>query len=131
MAECLATRLSAQEEQIRLLTAEISSLRDGLSNGFDVSGAAGPVSPGLESLRTENEKLRYRLLHLRRGLQEELRLEQAGSCRRQEAGKSCKAPEKNSNKAEHINNNKAENKVEYCWHSSSSSSSRRSSSSAP
>lgn len=67
MAECLAARLTAQEEQIRRLTREISELRDGLSGDLDVVG----VSPLLETLRTDNEKLRYRLVHLRRGLQAE------------------------------------------------------------
>uniref|UniRef100_A0A665VT59 threonine--tRNA ligase n=1 Tax=Echeneis naucrates TaxID=173247 RepID=A0A665VT59_ECHNA len=44
MAECLAARLAAQEEQIRLLTGEICSLRDGLSRGPDAAGDA-VVSP--------------------------------------------------------------------------------------
>lgn len=67
MAECLAARLTAQEEQIRRLTQEISKLRDGLSGDVDIVG----VSPLLETLRSDNEKLRYRLVHLRRGLQAE------------------------------------------------------------
>ncbi|XP_061567016.1 threonine--tRNA ligase 1, cytoplasmic [Cololabis saira] len=71
MAECLAARLAAQEEQIRLLTGEISSLRDGL-----VRGLGEVVTPELESLRSENEKLRYRLVHLRRSLQLEQQLQQ-------------------------------------------------------
>uniref|UniRef100_A0A3Q2DYR6 threonine--tRNA ligase n=1 Tax=Cyprinodon variegatus TaxID=28743 RepID=A0A3Q2DYR6_CYPVA len=73
MADCMAARLTAQEEQIRLLTAEISALRDGLNGGADHAG----VSPEVESLRAENEKLRYRLLHLRRGLQAEMEMEEA------------------------------------------------------
>uniref|UniRef100_A0A665VQE3 threonine--tRNA ligase n=1 Tax=Echeneis naucrates TaxID=173247 RepID=A0A665VQE3_ECHNA len=100
MAECLAARLAAQEEQIRLLTGEICSLRDGLSRGPDAAGDA-VVSPELESLRTENEKLRYRLLHLRRGLQAELELEQQQH-RRQ--------PEKNTS-TERQSNNRADQKV--------------------
>ncbi|KAK5914958.1 hypothetical protein CesoFtcFv8_000595 [Champsocephalus esox] len=83
MAECMAARLAAQEEQIRLLSGEISSLRDGLSQGLDACVGA-KVSPELESLRTENEKLRYRLLHLRRALKEELQKQEKGG----------KAPEK-------------------------------------
>ncbi|XP_021175223.2 threonine--tRNA ligase 1, cytoplasmic isoform X2 [Fundulus heteroclitus] len=74
MADCLAARLTAQEEQIRLLTAEISALRDGLNGGTDRAPVAAG-SPELDSLRAENEKLRYRLLHLRRGLQAELEME--------------------------------------------------------
>lgn len=108
MAECLAARLTAQEAQIRLLTKEISTLRDGLSRGLDAVGVVG-VSPELESLRTENEKLRYRLLHLRRGLQSELQLEEAQSKRRQEV-KCGKAPEKTTSKVQHTNN-RADNKV--------------------
>ncbi|TDH17360.1 hypothetical protein EPR50_G00007590 [Perca flavescens] len=100
MAECLAARLSAQEEQIRLLSKEISTLRDGLSRGLDAGGAAG-VSPELESLRTENEKLNYRLLHLRRAL----RAEQEEKPGKKQQGVKCgKTPEKNHNKEEHTNN---------------------------
>uniref|UniRef100_A0A8C7ZVC5 threonine--tRNA ligase n=1 Tax=Oryzias sinensis TaxID=183150 RepID=A0A8C7ZVC5_9TELE len=53
---------------------EVSSLHDGLSNGLDAAGITA-VTPELESLQAENEKLKYRLLHLRRGLQAELELE--------------------------------------------------------
>lgn len=74
MAEWLAARLAAQEEQIRLLMKEVSSLHDGLSNGLDAACITA-VTPELESLQAENEKLKYRLLHLRRGLQAELELE--------------------------------------------------------
>lgn len=99
MAESLAARLAVQEEQILLLTKEISSLRDGLSRGLDAAGAAG-VSPELESLRAENEKLRYRLLHLRRGLQAELQLEG----KRQQGAKCGKVPDKNTSKEPQTNN---------------------------
>lgn len=109
MAECLAARLSAQEEQIRLLTKEISSLRDGVSGGFDAAGLAA-ISPELESLRVENEKLRYRLLHLRRGLQAELELEKEALRRTEQAAKTGKPPEKNTNKHPHTNN-RANNRV--------------------
>lgn len=108
MAECLAARLSAQEDQIRLLTKEISNLRDGLSRGLD-SIEIVDVSPELECLRAENEKLRYRLLHLRRGLQAELQREEAQG-KRQPGAKCGKAPEKNVNKVQHINNH-PDNKV--------------------
>lgn len=108
MAECLAARLASQEEQIRLLTNEISILRDGLSRGLDAAGGAR-VSPELESLRTENEKLRYRLVHLRRGLRAELALEEAQG-KRQPGVKCGKAPEKNTSK-EPQTNNQSDNKV--------------------
>uniref|UniRef100_A0A4W6G6D3 threonine--tRNA ligase n=1 Tax=Lates calcarifer TaxID=8187 RepID=A0A4W6G6D3_LATCA len=90
MAECLAARLAAQEEQIRVLTREISTLRDGLSRGLDATGVA-VITPELENLRTENEKLRYRLLHLRRGLQAELELEETQG-KRQQGAKCGKKP---------------------------------------
>lgn len=106
MAECLAARLAAQEDQIRLLAGEISTLRDGLSRGL-VATDAVVDSPELETLRTENEKLKYRLLHLRRGVQAELELEQG---KRQQGVKCGKAPEKNTGK-EKQTNNRAEKKV--------------------
>uniref|UniRef100_A0A671XZF9 threonine--tRNA ligase n=1 Tax=Sparus aurata TaxID=8175 RepID=A0A671XZF9_SPAAU len=102
MAECLAARLTAQEQQIRLLTKEISTLRDGLIRGLDAV-VVGELSPEVESLRTENEKLRYRLLHLRRGLQAELELEEAQG-KRQQGVKCGRAPEKNSGKEQRTNN---------------------------
>ena len=102
MAECLAARLTAQEQQIRLLTKEISTLRDGLSRGLDAA-VVGELSPEVECLRTENEKLRYRLLHLRRGLQAELELEEAQG-KKQQGVKCGRAPEKNSGKEQRTNN---------------------------
>lgn len=102
MAECLAARLSAQEEQIRLLTKEISTLRDGLSRGLDTVEITG-VPPELECLRAENEKLRYRLVHLRRGLQAEVQRDE-GQGRKQPGNKCGKAPEKNAPKAQQKNN---------------------------
>lgn len=114
MAECLAARLAAQEEQIRVLTREISTLRDGLSRGLDATGVA-VITPELENLRTENEKLRYRLLHLRRGLQAELELEETQG-KRQQGAKCGKAPEKNTSKEQQINN-RADNKVITDWDS--------------
>lgn len=102
MAETLAARFSAQEEQIRLLSREISVLRDGLSTGVDAAALASGVSPELESLRTENEKLRYRLLHLRRGLRAEAEeVEEAqGNQRHVKCGK---AAEKTSSGAQRTN----------------------------
>uniref|UniRef100_A0A673M102 threonine--tRNA ligase n=1 Tax=Sinocyclocheilus rhinocerous TaxID=307959 RepID=A0A673M102_9TELE len=66
MAERMAARLSAQEEQIEALSREILRLRDGLTGGFDFSTLAS--GPSLDALRAENEKLQYRLLHLSRSL---------------------------------------------------------------
>ncbi|KAI7802113.1 putative threonine--tRNA ligase 2 [Triplophysa rosa] len=73
MAERMAARLYAQEEQIAALSLEISRLQESLTGGFDFSTLAS--GPNLDALRTENEKLKYRLLHLRRGLRSELELE--------------------------------------------------------
>lgn len=108
MAESLAAHLAAQEEQIRFLTREISTLRDELTRGLDKTCVATP-SPELESLRTENEKLRYRLLHLRRGLQAELELEGAQG-KTQQGAKCGRAPEKNHSKEKQANN-RVDNKV--------------------
>lgn len=107
MADCLAARLSAQEEQIRLLTIEISTLRDGLSRGLETVEITD-VSPKLEGLRAENEKLRYRLVHLRRGLQAEL-LREEGQRRKQQGNKCGKALEKNVTKVQQKNS--PQNKV--------------------
>ena len=74
----MAARLACQENQIQLLTQEIIHLRDGLIGGKNVSRAPPVDTPELERLRGENEKLKYRLVHLRRGLQAERQLEAAG-----------------------------------------------------
>uniref|UniRef100_A0A4W4E631 threonine--tRNA ligase n=1 Tax=Electrophorus electricus TaxID=8005 RepID=A0A4W4E631_ELEEL len=76
MADCIAARLSAQEQHIEALSREITRLRDGLS-GAQVSAALAD-SPELGNLRSENEKLKYRLVHLRRSLRAELELETHG-----------------------------------------------------
>ncbi|XP_042280534.1 threonine--tRNA ligase 1, cytoplasmic-like [Thunnus albacares] len=104
MAECLAARLAAQEEQIRLLAGEISSLRDGLSRGGLNATGAAVITPELETLRTENEKLKYRLLHLRRGLQAELQLEEVAQGERQHSAKCGRGPERNTSKEQQIHN---------------------------
>ncbi|XP_077174454.1 threonine--tRNA ligase 1, cytoplasmic-like [Paroedura picta] len=59
-AEGIASRLARQEQEIRGLAAEIGRLKE------------PEISPELQALRAENEKLRYRRLHLRRSLQAEL-----------------------------------------------------------
>lgn len=98
MAERLAARLAAQEEQIRLLAQEIHRLRDGLVPNRD----AAEGSPLLDSLRADNEKLRYRLVHLRRGLQAERERRGDG---RQEVEK-MKASKTVGSKSETGSNNK-------------------------
>ncbi|XP_069628823.1 arginine--tRNA ligase, cytoplasmic isoform X1 [Haliaeetus albicilla] len=57
-----AARLARQENEIKLLTAEIERLKN--------FGCLG-VSPSLEGLRDENAKLKYRLNFLQKSLQEE------------------------------------------------------------
>lgn len=81
MAERVAARLDAQERQIEALSEEISRLRDGVGGCcFNAELANGSE---LEALRSENEKLRYRLVHLQRALRVELEIEtqgQASAC---------------------------------------------------
>ncbi|XP_067161508.1 threonine--tRNA ligase 2, cytoplasmic isoform X2 [Apteryx mantelli] len=68
-AEAVSLRLSRQERELRWLAAEIGRLREPEAP----RGARSPSpSPELQRLRAENEKLRYRLLHLRRSLAAEL-----------------------------------------------------------
>ncbi|XP_039348877.1 threonine--tRNA ligase 2, cytoplasmic isoform X2 [Mauremys reevesii] len=68
-AEAIALRLARQEEEIRWLTAEIGRLKEPEP---EPERGPGSCSPELHRLRAENEKLRYRLLHLRRSLTAEL-----------------------------------------------------------
>ncbi|KAM9825952.1 threonine--tRNA ligase 1, cytoplasmic [Syngnathus typhle] len=109
MADCLATRLVAQEEQIRLLAGEIATLRDGINRDLGPAGDAG-VSLQLEELKSENEKLKYRLLHLRRGLRDELELESGKKCP-QPRGECGKAAGANVVKGGQTNNKAAAKKV--------------------
>lgn len=104
----MAARLAAQEDQIEVLTQEISTLRDGLVRGVPAAGVNTP-SPELQTLRNENEKLRYRLLHLRRGLQAELELEQ-GQGVRQKGPQWDKAPQKTSSHVQQINHQDQSNR---------------------
>ncbi|KAM6195658.1 threonine--tRNA ligase 2, cytoplasmic-like isoform 2-T5 [Sarcoramphus papa] len=66
-AEVAALRLSRQEQELRWLTAEVGRLKE-----QEAPCCPGSCSPELQRLRAENEKLRYRLLHLRRSLAAEL-----------------------------------------------------------
>lgn len=70
-ADGIAARLSRQELEIRGLAAEIGRLKEPerWPGGLALLHEA---SPELQELRAENEKLRYRLLHLRRSLTAEL-----------------------------------------------------------
>ncbi|XP_025941874.1 probable threonine--tRNA ligase 2, cytoplasmic isoform X2 [Apteryx rowi] len=82
-AEAVSLRLSRQERELRWLAAEIGRLREPEAP----RGARSPSpSPELQRLRAENEKLRYRLLHLRRSLAAELaRAAQRGQASRASA----------------------------------------------
>ncbi|KAJ1180929.1 hypothetical protein NDU88_006140 [Pleurodeles waltl] len=77
MAAHMASRLAAQEEAIRLLTGEIGRL---------TRQEEAACSPGLELLRAENEKLRYRILHLQRSLRAEQEAGQGAQASRTDAG---------------------------------------------
>ncbi|XP_057254797.1 threonine--tRNA ligase 2, cytoplasmic [Pezoporus wallicus] len=66
-AEVVSLRLSRQEQELLWLTAEVDQLK-----GQEAPGCPATCSPELQRLRAENEKLRYRLLHLRRSLAAEL-----------------------------------------------------------
>ena len=89
MAERMAARLAAQERQIEALGKEIGRLRDGLISGHVAAELAS--SAELENLRSENEKLKYRLVHLRRGLQAEQELETKGGHEKKSKENSQKA----------------------------------------
>ncbi|XP_042631699.1 threonine--tRNA ligase 2, cytoplasmic-like isoform X2 [Cyprinus carpio] len=104
MAERMAARLSAQEEQIEALSREILRLRDGLTGGFDFSTLAS--GPNLDALRAENEKLQYRLLHLRRSLREEHELEEHNHSQNQRTSE----PDQNQNQK--TNTQKSQSKPE-------------------
>ncbi|XP_044521337.1 threonine--tRNA ligase 2, cytoplasmic isoform X1 [Gracilinanus agilis] len=71
-ADAVASRLARQEQDIRWLTAEIGRLKEQQQQPGPWPRWAGSPSPELERLRGENEKLRYRLQHLRRSLETEL-----------------------------------------------------------
>ncbi|XP_015494918.1 threonine--tRNA ligase 1, cytoplasmic-like [Parus major] len=66
-AEAAELRLARQERELRWLVAEVGRLKEPQELRFP-----GSASPELQRLRAENEKLRYRLLHLRRSLAAEL-----------------------------------------------------------
>ncbi|NXE60624.1 SYTC2 ligase, partial [Calcarius ornatus] len=66
-AEAAELRLSRQERELRWLAAEVGRLKEPQE-----LHCPGSASPELQRLRAENEKLRYRLLHLRRSLAAEL-----------------------------------------------------------
>uniref|UniRef100_A0A8C7G156 threonine--tRNA ligase n=1 Tax=Oncorhynchus kisutch TaxID=8019 RepID=A0A8C7G156_ONCKI len=102
----MAARLTAQEEQIELLTREFSLLRDGLNGGPEVASILAS-SPELESLRGENEKLKFRLVHLRRGLHEELALEAQGKRGTNKGQEKKTEKEQQQPKNRNYDNNKA------------------------
>ncbi|NXP32983.1 SYTC2 ligase, partial [Leiothrix lutea] len=61
--EAAELRLARQERELRWLAAEVGRLKEPQE-----LHCLGSASPELQRLRAENEKLRYRLLHLRRSL---------------------------------------------------------------
>ncbi|XP_007479536.1 threonine--tRNA ligase 2, cytoplasmic [Monodelphis domestica] len=71
-ADAVASRLERQEQDIRWLSAEIGRLKEQQQQPGPWPRWASSPSPELERLRGENEKLRYRLQHLRRSLEAEL-----------------------------------------------------------
>ncbi|XP_041081965.1 threonine--tRNA ligase 1, cytoplasmic-like isoform X1 [Polyodon spathula] len=78
MADSIAARLSVQEKQISLLSQEIGRLLAAAgAEGAALPACCSPSSPELDILRIENEKLRYRILHLQRSIQTELARETA------------------------------------------------------
>ncbi|NXD38232.1 SYTC2 ligase, partial [Copsychus sechellarum] len=66
-AGAVELRLARQERELRWLAAEVGRLKEPQEPLCPAS-----ASPELQRLRAENEKLRYRLLHLRRSLAAEL-----------------------------------------------------------
>nr|XP_056722009.1 threonine--tRNA ligase 1, cytoplasmic-like [Euleptes europaea] len=70
-AAAVASRLARQEQEMRCLAAEIGRLKEPERWPGGLGLPADP-SPELQALRAENEKLRYRRLHLRRSLQAQL-----------------------------------------------------------
>nr|XP_023675450.1 threonine--tRNA ligase, cytoplasmic-like [Paramormyrops kingsleyae] len=91
MADRMAARLQAQEEQIQQLSLEVKRLLEGLCGEQNAAHSFAP-SPELEGLRAENEKLKYRIVHLRRGIQAELEMgaqgqEHAAKCHGKQAEK--------------------------------------------
>ncbi|KAL2300609.1 hypothetical protein Nmel_013492 [Mimus melanotis] len=66
-AKATELRLARQERELRWLAAEVGRLKEPQE-----PLCPGNASPELQRLRAENEKLRYRLLHLRRSLAAEL-----------------------------------------------------------
>ncbi|KAG8440406.1 hypothetical protein GDO86_006238 [Hymenochirus boettgeri] len=67
MAAQISDRLTVQEQEIRRLSDEIGRL---LELGLQGTVEHSP-NPVLEQLRAENEKLKYRIVHLQRSLEEE------------------------------------------------------------
>lgn len=65
IVEKLTSRAVQQESQIAALKQEIRELQNGGVSEWE------QVPPELEKLQTENQKLNYRLLHLKRSLEEE------------------------------------------------------------
>ncbi|XP_071492205.1 arginine--tRNA ligase, cytoplasmic-like [Diadema antillarum] len=65
LVETLTTRASQQEAQIASLKQEIQELQNGGVADWE------SVPPELQALQTENQKLKYRIMHLKRSIEEE------------------------------------------------------------
>ncbi|NWR61712.1 SYTC2 ligase, partial [Bucorvus abyssinicus] len=85
MAAAAQLRLSRQEQELRWLAAEVGRLKE-----QEAPCCPGSCSPELQRLRAENEKLRYRLLHLRRSLAAEL--DRAGPAEQRPPGPAAVEP---------------------------------------
>ncbi|KAG1971244.1 threonine--tRNA ligase 1, cytoplasmic isoform X1 [Pimephales promelas] len=106
MAERVAERLSAQEAQVEALGGEILRLQELLTGGFDFTTSG----PDLDDLITENQKLRYRLVHLRRSLEEEKEKEKKKEEKDEEENKEEKG--KGKKKKKETKTQKSQNKTE-------------------
>ncbi|XP_061856049.1 threonine--tRNA ligase 2, cytoplasmic isoform X2 [Colius striatus] len=111
VAEVAALRLTRQEQELRRLTAEVGRLKE-----RDVPCGPESCSPELQRLRAENEKLRYRLLHLRRSLAAEL--SRAAPAEQRQPGPAAAEPSVGGQKTSSasptvaVNQNKEEKKKE-------------------
>lgn len=62
----LSDKMAKQEEEIRFLKREIAKIQEG-----EVGGSEGETSAELEKLKQQNQKLVYRIKHLKKSIDEE------------------------------------------------------------